>query len=268
MKKEVLKRFALASAPPGTLPGWLYRVPPYGNTLNFLISVEGEIRDIVEDGDSQLKNIGLTYDDSMAVWKAMRYLQELARGRNHKEFGVETLDGCLEALERLKTHYYIPKLDIIREEQKRLTDEGRKLQLHFDWLTMTALNNDDALNQLEKEFYPDACWNPEAEEVIPAPDISAPTSLAREKQQKEYRGSFREFFRSEFVQNPVYSPAVMLGPPESLSEIGSKLSSLRYMESRNAQVLASVDAFGENMRRALYPPQAKIYQFPVRRMPG
>jgi len=253
MLHEVLKKFALAKAPENARP--LTCVGPceyWGTNLSLILGVESEIQNILDRGDSQIKNIPLKFDDGFSAWKAWSYLHGLVENKPHAEYDIDALPIFLQTVRKLKDVYYLPKLQAVDDELKRRVVESDRLQARYDFLISAAQKDPSAINRLHDEFYPDACWNPEAEEAIPAPADRYVRSLAREKQQRIFKEALRQEFRSDFVQNRIFPVQAMLGIPDCLDS-STGIRTLNYMGERNRGVMVALDEIVGVLARIVTP---------------
>jgi hypothetical protein len=230
------------------------------DTLNFVIALNHEIWDIVQNGDSQVEKMDLNVQDVATGFQAVTFFQNVTAGKPAEDHGV--MSAFLAVTQKAQTNYYQPKIALSENLIDIITAQAETTHERYNFLMRAAPNDPVALKKLHDEFYLGGVWDPESEEPIEPPSDPNLLSLAHERQQRTYLGDFAATLKSDFVQNPAFSARAMMGTPESLRALWSKIGCLRDMLARNRLVSQALDDVTQRLGAIIYQPQARIYKFP------
>lgn len=261
MDISAVQKFAETSAPE-TAELLIRPVSIYRTYIAMVISLYHEVIDIVQNGDSQLKDIPLTIEDAMPMFCAYRYLQELRQGKQHKDFDGSTIHALPAAIQKVQDAYHIPKVAIAKERLEQAEIEYDALEARYHHLVEAAKTNDAALKALHDEFYPNGVWNPESEDPIEEREDGL-TSINHEHQQRAFLDIFKRTYRTDFVHNQCFSVRTMMGVPDSLQDLEEEMGSLRRTIKRNETVSCALSEMILEVKALINPPTAQIYKFPA-----
>ncbi len=269
MLLEKLKEFAVSDAPAQGYPLFSTTFSPFGSNLSMIAGISGEISDIVQRGDSLLKNIPLKHKDVLPSIRASIVLRDIVLGKDVHDDVSKIMRAFIKSVDKLTSVYYVPKVEGSVKEQQKWREEGETLQARYDFLLSASTKSPEAVRQFEKEFYPDGQWDPELpDEMVEQKVDDGVVSLGNRRQRETLSRAFKETLQDDFTQNPIFGVQAMLGTPPEIEKAWAAVRSLGYTIDRNERVLSAVRTLSASLQNVVCPKSAKIYTFPAFEKPN